>query len=203
MSNIESKGNSEGSGSHHPSVGLFESGLSRARRLIDKGDLNEALKLLLGLEARYVNSVDLFDLLGEVLLARGSVKEGIRYKTLYEVLRGTFQIVIDEASRDALADSGLRSSLLGGGTGAGEMDLEIDSYAPVTPAMGQEFIRQGHYEQAARVYDKLISRNPDDVAMREARDLAVKKDKEKKLLGIFQRWLTNIEQMKSDETAIS
>jgi tetratricopeptide (TPR) repeat protein len=203
MSNIESKDNSKGSGSEHSSGGLFESGLSRARRLIDKGDLDQALELLLGLEAKYVNAVSLFDLLGEALLARGSVKEGIRYKTLHEVLRGTFQIVIDEGSRDALADSGLRPSLFDEGIMAGEMDLAIDDFAPVTPAMGQEFVRQGHYGQAMRVFDKLIARNPADVSLREARDIAQKKDSEKKLLGVFQRWLKNIEQMKSDETAIS
>ena len=194
MSDIDSKDSSKGSGSQHSSGGLFVNGLSRARHLIQNGDLNEALDLLLGLEARYVSAVDLFDLLGEVLLARGSVKEGIRYKTLYEVLRGTFQIAIDEASRDVLAESGLRSSLFSDGIVTGDTDLEIDDFAPVTPAMGQEFVRQGHYEQAVRVFDKLVARSPGDVALREAREAAAKKDREKKLLGVFQRWLKNIEQ---------
>ena len=39
----------------------------------------------------------LFDLLGDALLRRGNIEEGLRYKTLHEVLKGTFKIATDEA----------------------------------------------------------------------------------------------------------
>ncbi len=203
MSNIDAKGDFTRSVAQHSSGGLFDRSLSRARQYIKTGRLDEALELLLGLESRYVDAVSLFDLLGEVLLARGNFKEGIRYKTLHEVLRGTFQIAIDESSRDALAVSGLRSSVSDGGIAVGEPEPDLDALAPVTPAMGHEFMRQGHYEQAVRVFDRLVARTPDDASLKGAREVALKKDKEKKLLGVFQRWLKNIEQMKSDETAVS
>ncbi|MFH1116228.1 MAG: hypothetical protein V1792_20140 [Pseudomonadota bacterium] len=203
MSNSDSRDCSGRSVSQYASAGLFERILSRARQYIEADRSDEALELLLGLEARYVKSVQLFDLLGDVLLARGNFKEGIRYKTLHEVLRGTFQIAFDEASRDVLADSGSRSSGLDRGIAFGDLEPNIDELAPVTPAMGYEFTRQGHYEQAVRVFDQLIARTPDDGPLKAARQVALKKDKEKKLLGVFQRWLKNIEQMKSDGTAVS
>ncbi|MDQ7783231.1 MAG: hypothetical protein RDU20_10145 [Desulfomonilaceae bacterium] len=203
MSSIDSKGNPGGAAYQDVSGGSFESGLSRARYLIDKGDLNEAMEILLRLEARYVGAIDLFDLLGEVLLARGSVKEGIRYKTLHEILRGTFQVAIDEASRELSGSRRPRPSRYYGDVAAADGDPEIDDLAPVTPAMGQEFLRQGHFEQAVRVFDKLIARNPGDESLREAREIAAGKNRDRKLLSVFQRWLKNIERMKSHETSIS
>jgi tetratricopeptide (TPR) repeat protein len=203
MSNMDSTGDANDTEQIDFSAVEFERGLSLAKVLIEKGDLDNALKLLLGLEVRYVGAAAVFDLLGETLLARGNIKEGIRYKTLYGVLRGTFRIVTEEDGRDGIDYSGLRSPLYGESGGLGEPALDIDELIPVTPAMGHEFVRQGHYHQAVKVFDKLIARNPEDESLRQAKDEAAKKDSDQKLLGVFQRWLKNIEQMKSDESASS
>lgn len=201
MSNIDSTGDANDRAQMNHSAEGFERGLSLAKVLIEKGDLDKALELLLGLEGRYVGAAAVFDLLGETLLARGNIKEGIRYKTLYEVLKGTFRIVTQECGSDDYA--GLRSPLYGESGILGEIALDIEDLVPVTPAMGQEFVRQGHYDQAVKVYDKLIARNPDDETVQQARDVAARKDSDKKLLVVFQQWLNNIEQMKSEEPASS
>lgn len=203
MSTLDSKGNSKESPKASSAGTDFEQGLSSAKDLIEKGDLDEALKELLSLEVRYVSGAILFDLLGEALLARGNIKEGVRYKTLYEVLRGTFKIVTEETTRERPDLSGIRPSLFRDPGVPDGHDLDINDFVPVTPAMGHEFVRQGHYARAVSVFQKLIERNPDDQSLREAKDLATKKETDKKLLGVFQRWLTNIEQMKADESSTS
>ena len=203
MSNMDSTGDANDTERIDSSAVEFERGLSLAKVLIERGDLDKALKLLLGLEVRYVGAAAVFDLLGETLLARGNIKEGIRYKTLYGVLRGTFRIVTEEGGRDGLDYGGFRSPLYGESGMLREPALDIDDLIPVTPAMGHEFVRQGHYHQAVKVFDKLIARNPEDESLKQAKEEAAKKDSNQKLLGVFQRWLKNIEQMKSEESASS
>ncbi len=72
--------------------------LSKAEALIERADLEEALELLTVAEKRYVRAAKLFDLLGDVLLRCDRIEEGVRYKTLHEVLKGTFRIATDEAA---------------------------------------------------------------------------------------------------------
>ena len=203
MSTNDATRSSEESSTPRETGTEFERGLDNAKDLIEKGELDQALEELLSLEDRYVRGVVLFDLLGEALLARGNIKEGVRYKTLHEVLKGTFKIVTEEAARDRTYSADVRPALFREVDDSPEYDLDVSDFVPVTPAMGHEFLRQGHYARAASVFQKLIERNPDDSSLKKARELAAKKEKEKKLLGVFQRWLKNIEQMKADESPAS
>ena len=75
----------------------FDHVLKKAETLLQNADLEEALDLLTVAEKRYVRAAKLFDLLGDALLRRGNIEEGLRYKTLHEVLKGTFKIATDEA----------------------------------------------------------------------------------------------------------
>ncbi|MEW6351055.1 MAG: hypothetical protein AB1646_18515 [Thermodesulfobacteriota bacterium] len=72
-----------------------------------------------------------------------------------------------------------------------------DSLFPVTLAMGHEFLRQGHFHRAQEIFRVLSERHPGDPSIAEALESAMKKNREKQLLGVFQRWLKNIEMMKS------
>jgi len=202
----------------------FEQALSRARALFRDGDLEGALELLVHLEKKYVNAAKLFDLLGEVLLRLGNIGEGIRYKTLHEILKGTFRIAAAEST--AYGQSAAQKQLAGhpacpvseaaaraprttrlvrkdGILGpeeevqAGEMD-----FIPVTAAMGQEFMRQGHFDKAFEIFRLLALKNPEDEALPQARERARKKSREKKVLSVLHRWLENIEQMKAGRSSV-
>ncbi len=74
----------------------FDYGLRRARALLHRGEVEEALRLLLRLEQKYVEALELFDLLGEAFLRSGHARSGVRYKTLHEILKGTFKIAEEE-----------------------------------------------------------------------------------------------------------
>jgi tetratricopeptide (TPR) repeat protein len=43
----------------------------------------------------------------------------------------------------------------------------------VSPTLAQLYLRQGHYDQAVRVYDELLRREPNNDSYRQARDMAV------------------------------
>jgi lipopolysaccharide biosynthesis regulator YciM len=82
----------------------------------------------------------------------------------------------------------------------GEPDaVGIGDFVPITASMAQEFMRQGHYERAASIFAELSNKNPNDESLSRQRELALQKMKEKRLLQVFRRWLTNIEQIKSVE----
>ena len=74
-------------------------------------------------------------------------------------------------------------------------------FIPVTAAMGQEFMRQGHFDRALEIFNLLVKRNPEDQSLIQTREKARKKSREKKLLGVLRKWLENIEQMKSGRSA--
>ena len=82
----------------------FEQVLRKAQALLSEADLEGALELLTHLEKKYVNAARLFDLLGDVLLRRGSIEEGIRYKTLHEILKGTFKIAAGNALKYGVSE---------------------------------------------------------------------------------------------------
>jgi hypothetical protein len=202
----------------------FEDAIAKARSLFADGDLEGAHELLSHLEKRFVRAARLFDLFGDVLLQRGFVKDGIRYKTLHEILKGTFKIAKEEADAlesrmrgfsspasvpdlDALATPEAGPDDVDQASGvppawSSELD-EPDSSEdagplfPVTVAMGREFMRQGHYGRAVEVFDTLAQKNPDDPELHEALKRAGEMMRKKKLLGILQGWLENIENMKA------
>ena len=94
----------------------FEQAIAKARSLCASGDLEGAHELLSHLEKRFVRAARLFDLYGDVLLQRGFVKDGIRYKTLHEILKGTFKIAKEEANA-------LETRMRRGSSAAGLPDL--------------------------------------------------------------------------------
>ncbi|MBI4963632.1 MAG: hypothetical protein HY913_10175 [Desulfomonile tiedjei] len=195
----------------------FEQVLSKAEALLHDADLESALELLTRLETKYVDAAKLFDLLGEVLLRRGNIEQGIRYKTLHEILKGTFKI----ASAESIAQVRPAAQRPLGARAASEplagiappcdvhkeasrvRDAEEEArrkraeFIPVTAAMGREFMRQGHFDKAFEIFSLLLQKNPEDESLIQARERARKKSSEKKLLWVLQRWLENIEQMKA------
>jgi hypothetical protein len=202
----------------------FEQAIAKARSLFASGDLEGAHELLIHLEKRFVRAARLFDLLGDVLLQEGFVKDGIRYKTLHEILKGTFKIAKEEADamETRLRGIGLpvgapdsealakpkpapdAEDLAAGTPTSWETALderdseEAGPLFPITAAMGREFMRQGHYDRAQEVFDALAAQSPDDTELREAQERAGEMRRKKKLLGILQGWLENIEKMKTE-----
>jgi hypothetical protein len=75
-----------------------------------------------------------------------------------------------------------------------------ESLYPVTAAMGMEFLRQGHFGRAVEIFDMLVERNPEDRVLRDARERARRKMKEKKVLDTLQGWLGNAKLMKAQDT---
>jgi tetratricopeptide (TPR) repeat protein len=190
----------------------FDQALRQVQGLLQEGKLEPALDLLLELEKKYIQAVRLFDLLADVLLRSGQIKPGIRYKTLHEILRGTYKIAKEEMRVDGTIDSGLRFRPGASPTGEGAIEFvpvssgEIAESGvrpglyPLTAAMGLEFMRQGHFRRAFEIFDELVRRNPDDQALREARERALKKDRSKQVMELLQRWVARIEQMKSEQS---
>jgi tetratricopeptide (TPR) repeat protein len=199
--------------------GELEYLLKKAETLLQNADLEGALDLLMFAEKRYVRAAKLFDLLGDVLLRSGKIEEGIRYKTLYEVLKGTFKIAADEATCDAgrapgATEAELPSADLLRRPGRERLCAPLDeealsrcvgtergmrtgNFIPVTAAMGHEFMRQGHFDRALDIFTVLSTRYPEDVSLLDAKERARKKNRQTMVLEVLQRWLGNIERMKS------
>jgi tetratricopeptide (TPR) repeat protein len=170
----------------------LERAVDAAQDLFDKSDLDGALKVLSLLEAKYISCAKLFDLLGDVLLRKGEVEAGIRYKTLHEILRGTFKIVTQHSENSAAAEPAYGEERPPATSDAEPQAPEF----PITLAMANELMRQGLYDRAREVYDKLSKQDPDDRLLRQAKDKAGKKYVEKELMGILQTWLGNVDRMK-------
>jgi tetratricopeptide (TPR) repeat protein len=198
----------------------FEQVLRKAQALFRDANLEGALELLVRLEKKYVDATKLFDLLGDVLLRRGDIEQGIRYKTLHEILKGTFKIAAAESGasakptlqrspagrstfqgREAPAGferlTGLHEAVVSTFGAEDDVQAEREEFIPVTAAMGQEFMRQGHFDRAFEIFSLLLRKAPEDESLIEARERARKKSREKKLLSVLQKWLENIEQMKA------
>ena len=71
----------------------------------------------------------------------------------------------------------------------------------MTASMAEEFMRQGHFGRALEIFRALSERHPGDSYLQDALESAEKKNREKQLLGVFQRWLKNIETMKTPPPA--
>ncbi len=74
-------------------------------------------------------------------------------------------------------------------------DAEVS--LPVTATMGQECVRQGHYDRAIEIFNKLAQKNPNDLSLKEGMERARKKKNEKELLSVLQHWLKNLDTIKS------
>ncbi len=197
-----------------PDSGL-EQGLKEAKALLRNNDLELALGLLTRLENKFVSGIELFNILGDVLLRRGHTEEGAHYKALYKVLKGIFSVMMRDARGPLPAggaaapettlpcESGVleEGPLPFGWKPGADLEGEADEFLPVTAAMANIFMRQGHFARALEIYDRLLIKDPDDFSVKEAREQALKKNQKKELLEVLQRWLVNIEQMKSGRSA--
>lgn len=192
----------------------FELAVRHARFLIERGMIGRALQILRDLEEKYVRATAVFDALGDAFLAKGDVSEGIRYKTLHQILKGTFRIVSEENAAMRFAYQESRSALGEDVAPPGEHPIRpeaaapseeqgIDDVVPVTLTMAQELMRQGHYDRASGILEQLVTQSPEDDTLKELQGSARRKTREKKLLEVFQRWLKNIEQMRSGESTAS
>ena len=195
----------------------LESLLSKAEALVQRADLEEALELLTVAEQSYVRAAKLFDLLGDVLLRCDRIEEGVRYKTLHEVLKGTFKIATSEAAlcenytsevsgsdRSGRLESRVRQSPWTSVSKGGSMPCrsskkaaESQAFVPFTSAMGYEFMRQGHFDRALEIFTVLSAEHPEDTSLNEAKEDARKKSRQAAVLQVLQRWLGKIEEMKS------
>jgi tetratricopeptide (TPR) repeat protein len=182
----------------------FEVLLGQAERLLDSSELEAALEQLLVLQEKYVAATRLFDIIGDAYMRRSDFEQGIRYKTLHEVLKSTLnsQRLSRPQGRERAQASAARK---------GDLDVGDESVKPqgapasppithCTSAMGHELLRQGHYEKALEIFDTLLEKKPGDDALLEARDAARKKLRERRVLGVLEKWLNNIESMKSGRT---
>jgi hypothetical protein len=190
----------------------MESALQRAVELLRSNATSEALEILRTLEREYIRCSRLFNLLGEALISSGKIEEGIRYKTLHEILRGTFQ-TLDDVSR--LTAKGpaegreekpeypeIASHELSSEPEVPQTETVNEAPAPevslpLTATMGHECVRQGHYDRAIDIFHKLAQKNPNDLSLKEGIDRARKKKNENELLSVLQHWLKNLDTIKS------
>ncbi len=177
----------------------FEQRLNYARNLLQNSNLEGAFRVLQDLEAQYTAASSLFDLLGDVLIRKGNVDEGFHYKQLHQILNRTLQIARgSKRTQDRVAEQETSAYLT---TPASEGGLESDlAYTPVTAAMAQELMRQGHFDKARQILNVLVEQNPNDESLREIRDRADKEVLESRVLRTLGGWLNNIEQIKASRS---
>jgi tetratricopeptide (TPR) repeat protein len=212
MDDMESKNDLSAFESARTDMLEFEPGLRRASELLQENDLDSAFALLSKLEAGYLRGAEVFLLLGEVLRRLGQTSRATRYKMLYDILRANFGI-IDEAEsrtevREALefhraveAATSFLEDPLGSKAYSGEEDPDsLEAIVPVTSAMAEQLMRQGHYKRAVEIYDRLLAKDPEDTGLMGAKDTAKKKAQEERVLGVFEIWLKNIQRMKGELT---
>jgi tetratricopeptide (TPR) repeat protein len=190
MNNIGHHTGSEGN------IGFMETGfkvrLERAAELLRNNEIEQALALLNHLKDEYIASASIFDYLGDVFLQRGDVKEGIKYKTLHEVVCGTFKILQQTASEPKLQEPEITKDLE-------NIEETAPPPLPVTYSMGQECMRQGHYDKALEIFNQLSEKNENDPTLRLAIDRARKKKNEKQMASVLQGWLTNLHKIKAQD----
>lgn len=193
-------------------ISEFEAGLRRARELLRQDDPNGAVALLGRLEAGYLRGAEVFLLLGEAFQRLGHTSRSTRYKTLYDILKANFG-VLDHAesrveTRDDVVSHGEAETSVSSSDAlvrpkaalSEEDETPLDAVVPLTTAMAEELARQGHYKRALEIYDRLLARDPEDATLLEAKGLAMRKAREKRVLGFFEVWLKNIERMKGELT---
>jgi len=218
MTDLDTRQNSADPEAPYPVADEFQAELSRAKWLVKNRDLDAALTVLLSLKRKFLRGTEILDLLGEVLVQKGLVQEGVRYKTLHELVRMAFTTVpqlsglvlqpgaqgavsditgAGDLAEDAAAVVALEAGGISGPMSEEAPEEALSQFVPLTPAMGNVFMKQGHFDKALQVFRKLLEESPEDESMKAAKELAEKKSREKQLLAIFNRWLKNIESMKT------
>jgi predicted negative regulator of RcsB-dependent stress response len=177
----------------------FEQGLDQARSLLQNSDLDGAFRLLQNLEAKYVSASSLFDLLGDVLLRKGDVEQGLHYKRIHQVLNRTLQIARGAAPKMKEV-AAAPTAELSDTVSEPEEELSNISYAPVTAAMAHELMRQGHFDKAAQILNILVQQNPEDGSLKEILDEANKRGIEHRILRTLGGWLNNVRDIKASRS---
>jgi len=198
----------------------MEECLRRARSLLEENRVEEALEALKDLEQTYFSAAEVLDLMGQALLARGDVQAGVRYKTLHQILQGTFRML----SADMRDRAGLTPILRTSGYAPSERapaaspasseefpcsgpreaaDWDSRQFLPETAATANALMRQRHYDRALEIIDRLVAKNPGDESLRQARDEARKKKGDRDLLNVMLHWLKNLEQLRAPRSAKS
>jgi tetratricopeptide (TPR) repeat protein len=177
----------------------FERQLDHARNLLQNSDLEGAFRTLQDLESQYIAASGLFGLLGDVLIRKGDVEQGIHYKQLHQILNRTLQIARGaKTTQERIARQETSSYRV---APASEEEFDADLvYTPLTAAMAHELMRQGHFDKAAKILDGLVEQNPDDESLREVRDRADKEVRENQLVRTLGGWLNNIKQIRASRS---
>jgi hypothetical protein len=193
----------------------FERVLGEATRLYRRAEFEGALKLLYCLEDRFGRHLRFMPLLGDVLMTMGEERRGLRYKVLHDVLTSALNVGWDKMLEPSVGDAvppvpqnegeepGPEAPSKAAWRAASkelaeEAKDDAVPYTPPTISMGRLFMRQGHYDRALNTFQALLKASPEDSFLKELRDRAQKKDREKRLLGVLQKWAQTIDEMKSD-----
>jgi predicted negative regulator of RcsB-dependent stress response len=178
----------------------FEQRLDYARNLLQNSNLEGAFRVLQDLEVQYLAASSLFDLLGDVLIRKGNVEEGIHYKQLHQILSRTLQIARG-AKRIEERVAEQKTSAYRATPTFEEFDPDL-TYTPVTAAMAHELMRQGHFDKAAKILKVLVDQSPDDESLRKVRDRADKEVRENQVVRTLGGWLNNIKQIKASRSIV-
>ena len=178
----------------------FEDAIAKADTLLEKGEIESALLLLLSLESKYVKAARLFDLLKTAYLRLGCLEEGTRSESMYDALTDLFEkFGVDGKTRET---AGLQDEEDAEGMDTGEIDgPPATSLFPVTAAMGRELMRQGHFDRALEIFEAVLVSNPGDETVEQCRDEAHKKSRETKMLEFLKGWLGAIEKIRSERSS--
>ncbi len=185
----------------HAQATDFDALLGRAQTLLNSSDFDGALEQLLILQDKYIAATKLFDMIGEAYMRGLDFRQGVRYKTLYEVLTSTLSaqklakapfVACETTPMPRTSESDVAEQAFNEPQAAASPPM-----THCTAAMGQELLRQGHFDKALQIFERLLEKNPQDETLLEGKETARKKSREKRLLGVLERWLHNIELMKT------
>lgn len=178
----------------------FEDAIQKADTLLEKGENESALLLLLNLEKKYVKAARLFDLLKTAFSRIGCAEDGARSKSMYDGLVDLFER--SGSCRETVEEAALHEEQQPEGIDTGDIDgPPAASLFPVTAAMGREFMRQGHFDRALEIFEALLAGNPEDEDLQRSRDEAHKKSRETRLLEFLKGWLGAIEKIRSEQSS--
>jgi hypothetical protein len=175
----------------------FDQALAKAERLMEGGDVREALQLLFVLQDRFTRAARLFDMIAECLIREGRAGEGARYKSAHEALRGTLRLA---GAGSSSAEVGrLRLPRREEPIVRDEVD-DTRTSVPYheTPEMVRELLRQGHFEQALALVARLLEKRPEDRTLVELRDGARKKMEDRRVLEVLEKLLQKVKTYKGD-----
>jgi hypothetical protein len=192
----------------------FERQIEAAYALASSGQVEASEEILLQLAGEYVRAARIFLLLASLKTNLGNVVQGEKYRTLYDVLKGIFESVLGSTAeplpeRHLVSETGLGSfeAVRQGTSCIAERNTRdstnlpgILDVAPVTVAMGRQFLKQGHFRKALNIFNKLLEQKPEDSDLLNLQDQAAIKVKETHVVNVLHHWLQNIGRIKNPES---